>query len=238
MSGIDKSSEYTFYYSCLHNAALVREMNDYDKSLFQALKQKVAHYGIEGLNKTGFGPNRTILNKSEQPRNVVGKQMDNPLIFSSKEEAVAEIPKIYKNQLIKNPTIDDLKPVKGKAGYYFWDTGQGPAYILAYKPPATATKEKPVTLSQPASTSLPMPKKTTTTYTGVKKTKDLTTPKPKLRSEYDLLFNSLDYQTSYDAEIKEMAMDLIFAGDDLLDNFNYESIDYLPDYDIDIKEKQ
>lgn len=240
MSTIDKSSEYSFYYSCLKNPALVAKMNDYDKNLYYALKEKVARYGNRGLNNSGFGANSYILNYGSEPLEAVGGGDRNPLIFATKEDAVSKLPEIYKNQLVNNPTVSDLKPVKGKTGYYFFNSNLGTKYIYAYEPPTSTPKVTPNTSPKvpPVKTSPAMKAGVQSVISNSTKPKPVpVTPPKEIPSQYDLLFNSLNYLSVNEAEIEKMSMDLIFSGDDILTDFNYRSIDYLPDFEIEVKDK-
>ena len=225
MSG---NNEYSFWWLVKQDKVPFSKLSGEQQQAYLLLENKVAMYGSNSLNRNGWGWTPSV----PKPYGGIneGNSASEPIIVKSLNEASKDY----------NFDVKDFKPLSGQPNLYMTKNklGTNTYYFVAPKMVSPEKQSSAPINNKPPSTSLPMPKKTTTTYTGVKKTKDLTTPKPKLRSEYDLLFNSLDYQTSYDAEIKEMAMDLIFAGDDLLDNFNYESIDYLPDYDIDVQTKQ
>jgi hypothetical protein len=107
-------------------------------------------------------------------------------------------------------------------------------YYLILQKTKPASSATPITGSN-AITSYQLPTITKTpditpsTKTFFPKAKDVKPPKD------DLIFNSADYQSTYEEAITQMSLALIASGDDVISNYTYESIDSLPDYDIEIQ---
>ena len=123
-----------------------------------------------------------------------------------------------------------------------WQTNGNRSEYQMAPPPGFKAKDPSITKppTPPPLPPLPKPPKagTVTTYSGPTKSSKVAVPSVKeIPSQYDLLFNSLNYMSVGEAEIEKLSMDLIFAGDDLLTDFDYRSIDYLPDFEIETTNK-
>jgi len=215
-------SEYEFYKAVKKNNSFAT-LTGREQQAYMLLQNKVAMYGEGSLNKNGWGWSSSV----QTPYGGIneGKSASEPFLVNTLSEAVKR----------SGNSRSSFKPLAGQPGLYMTTNklGHNDYYFTKFE-----EQSKKKTPPPPPPIIKPKPPKVTYKSLGKKEKKvntDRPTALPKVKSEYDLLFNTLDYATTYDAELQQMAMDLIFAGDDLLDNFNYQSIDYLPDYDIEMK---
>jgi len=121
-----------------------------------------------------------------------------------------------------------------------WETNGSPSTYQMAPPPGFKLKDtSPQVPITPTVKTSPAPKAgVQSVISNSTKPKPVpVTPPKEIPSQYDLLFNSLNYLSVNEAEIEKMSMDLIFSGDDILTDFNYRSIDYLPDFEIEVKDK-
>lgn len=214
--------EYTFYKDVKSNKTPFNSLNGREQQAYMLLENKVAMYGEGALNRKGWGWSSDV----PRPYGGIneGESSSEPFLVNNLSEAVKR----------SGNNRSSFKPLAGQPGLYVTKNklGHDNYYFTKFSEQSQAAPKTP---TPPFKITKPK-----VTYKGlgpIKPVNNVNRPKPapKVRSEYDLLFNTLDYAVTYDAELQQMAMDLIFAGDDLLDNFNYQSLDYLPDYEIEVK---
>ena len=219
-AGFDES-EYEFYKG-VKSSNSFGSLTAREQQAYMLLQNKVAMYGEGGLNRKGWGWS----SDAPKPYGGIneGESVSEPFLVNNLSEAVKRSGnnKSTFKSIVGQPGLYVTKNKLGHNNYYFTKFAEQPKSA-----PKTSAPTFKIT-------------KPKVTYKGLGPTKIINNtnrpkPPPKVRSEYDLLFNTLDYAVTYDAELQQMAMDLIFAGDDLLDNFNYQSLDYLPDYEIEIR---
>jgi hypothetical protein len=213
-------SEYEFYKGVKKNNSFAT-LTGREQQAYMLLQNKVSMYGEGALNRKGWGWSSDTPTPSGGINE--GESSKEPFLVNNLSEAVKR----------SGNNRSSFKPLAGQPGLYVTKNklGHNNYYFTKFAEQSSAPK----TPAPPFKITKPK-----VTYKGLGPTKIINNvnrpkPPPKVRSEYDLLFNTLDYAITYDAEMQQMAMDLVFAGDDLLDNFNYQSLDYLPDYEVEVK---
>ena len=219
-------SEYEFYQKVAYGVIPYATLIPAEQTLYSVLQQKVAYGGLEALNKKELQSIGQVFDKKNSYTYQRTGERINPVIVSSMQEAKS---RIGSGELVDT---DHGKGGKLPSGL-FRDTKLNNYYLILQKtkPASSAT---PATGSSPT-TSYQLPPITKTpditpsTKTFFPKAKDVKPPKD------DLIFNSADYQSTYEEAITQMSLALIASGDDVISNYTYESIDSLPDYDVEIQ---
>lgn len=214
-------NEYSFYNDFRNNKRSYINSTPEERTLYDLLASRVATYGLDSLSKTSMSPpgvvgggNKPILNYGSS---------SNPAIFNTLQEA----------QQSKNfHSLHQVKP-----GLYQEQSLEN-GYVFILSNPS-GQRQKTATFNPSASTSyIPMTAELKPKISPWGSPKHVKKEKPvmkKVAQDYDLLFNALEYLTTYESEIKKLTMELVNSGDDILTNYNYESIDFLPDVDIEVK---
>lgn len=225
-SGTSATSEYSFYTGVKAGGTYAyASLTPEEKTLYSILESKVSYGGIDSLNKKELQSSGVIYNKANSATyQKLGERL-NPVIVKDINEAQARIGSA------RLETTDHASNKKLPAGMYR-DTGLNNYYFVIGN-----KKEKMVSkFADPSGLNtynLNPPKPQIDPYVGGVQPfpKARTTTKP----DDDLIFNSPDYQTTYEEVLKEISLSIIDSGDDIISNFSYESIDSLPDVDIEIK---
>lgn len=220
-------SEYDFYKNNSgHGPQAPIGLSEEEKSLYGILAEKVAYGGIEALSKTGFN-NGSVYNKKNPAAYIPAGDRANPVIVSSLQEA---------QQRSGSATLQRTDVASGKtlpAGLY-QDSNMHRYYFVFQNDKRKAAQQNISQQTNLGSAPVTVP---TTKLPDVPKPPKIKFPKAKgvKTPDDDLIFNSADYQSTYEEAIKEISLALIKSGDDIISTYNYESIDSLPDYDIEIK---
>lgn len=219
------NSEYSFWWRVKNNKTPFENLNAEQQQAYLLLENKIALYGAGSLNKNGWGWDPNV--KTPYGGINEGESSSEPEMVNSFNE-------------IPNNLYSKVDKVEGQPNMYLYKNNVGARryYFVVPKLPSLPKKEqKPTSVSISKTKSAPKAG-TSTTYSGpTKPTKTMPAAIKEIPSQYDLLFNSLNYMSVGEAEIEKISMDLIFAGDDLLTDFDYRSIDYLPDFEISTKNK-
>ena len=218
-------SEYEFYQKVANGVIPYAHLIGSEKTLYAVLQQKVEYGGLAALNTKELQSKGQVFDKKNSFAYQSAGEKINPVIVNSMQEAQARVGSA------KLVDTDHGKGGKLPSGL-FRDTGQNRYYLVIQKT-KPAPSGKPVVGSNPTSTyNLSPVKPTVEPFVGTKtffpKAKEVKPPKD------DLIFNSADYQSTYEEAITQMSLALIASGDDIISNYTYESIDSLPDYDIEI----
>lgn len=219
------ASEYEFYQKVANGVIPYAQLIDSEKTLYSILQQKVAYGGLAALNTKALQSKGQVFDKKNSFAYQGTGEKINPVIVSSMQEAQARVGSA------KLVDTDHGKGGKLPSGL-FRDTGQNRYYLILQKT-KPAPSSKAVVGSNPASSYNPSPiTPTVDPFVGTKtffpKAKGVKPPKD------DLIFNSADYQSTYEEAITQMSLALIASGEDIISNYSYESIDSLPDYDVEI----
>jgi hypothetical protein len=193
-----------------------------EKTLYNILKVRVKNSGQDSLSTTSMYPPR-VSGGGEKPIIPYGTA-GNPGIHKTLDEAqramsfhnLREVaPGLYQEQSLQN-------------GYVFVLSKPGKRN--------PTTKYTPSPTNNQTSFTPPVNPNPVIAPWGAAKTKKPEQPvMKKVAQDYDLLFNALEYLTTYESEIEKLTMELVNSGDDILTNYNYESIDFLPDVDIEVR---
>lgn len=222
--GTSATSEYSFYTGVRSGGTYAYSaLSPEERTLYSLLEAKVAYGGVDSLNKKALQSSGTIYNKANSSAyQRLGERL-NPVIVKDINEAQARIGSA------RLETTDHSNNKKLPTGLYRDTALNNYYFVIGNK------KEKKVSnvngsglntyTLNPLNTqvdpivhnpiSFPKAK-------GVKPPKD------------DLIFNSADYQSTYEEAITQMSLALIASGDDIISDYSYESIDSLPDYDVEI----
>ena len=215
---IGDKNEMSFY-NKMSNSANYKKALPEERTLYNILKTRVATYGQGSLSTTAMSPYSVVGDgKTSIPYGTAA----NPGIHKTLEEAeramsfhnLREVaPGLYQEQSLQNGYVFVLsKPSKRKPTTKFIPPTKSPSITPPVTPPPTVFPWGEVKHKKPEQ---PVMKK--------------------VAQDYDLLFNALEYLTTYESEIQKLTMELVNSGDDILTNYNYESIDFLPDVDIEVK---
>jgi len=220
------NNEYSFWWLVKNGKTPLNTLNSNQAQAYMLLENKVAMYGAKSLNRDGWGWSSDVA----KPYGGIneGESLKEPFMVSSLTQAGSDYqlqPSAFKST--GNPNLYSATNKLGNTSYFF----------VIPDIPAPPPKVKP--FMPPVGKTLKAPKSgVNTTYSGPTKPSKSAIPVIKeIPSQYDLLFNSLSYMSVGEAEIERLSMDLIFAGDDLLTDFDYRSIDYLPDFEIETTNK-
>jgi hypothetical protein len=228
--GVDYTSEYNAYYAFLNTRTA---LSPEDASYFQVLKDKVKTFGIEALDKKSIYGLPT-LGSAVDPNNKSGYHMYqgsssvNPVILNSYED--------LKKRTVLNPAA--VKKVENRPGLFVdYNVPGGVYYFVREKKGLGTVANSEAKKSFDLLPSVPINYKPPTPepWTSPKNKVSFRDAKPSVDKQLDLIFNTVDYQTTYQSEIAEINLALIKSGDDIISNYNYESVDSLPDIDIEIR---
>lgn len=213
-------NEYSFWWSVRNNKIPFDTLSGEQQQAYMLLENKIALYGSGSLNKKGWGWSPDVT----KPYGGIneGQSSSEPEMVNSVSE-ISSGPYQTVEKVTGQPNMYMTTDVLNSRKYYF----------VVPKMPSMPKKEPKSPPSSTPKIIKPPKAGAFTTYSGPRKPKK--EPQPIIKeipSQYDLLFNSLSYMSVGEAEIEKMSMDLIFAGDDLLTDFNYKSIDYLPDFEV------
>jgi hypothetical protein len=229
-TGVDYTSEYNAYYAFQNSRS---SLSPEDASYYQVLKDKVSTFGIEALDKKGIYGLPT-LGSSVDPNNKSGYHMYqgsssvNPVILDNYEE--------LKKRTVLNPSA--VKKIDNRPGLFVdYNVPGGVYYFVREKKGlgTVANSQAKENFNLLPSVPINYKPQTPEPWTMPRKKVIFKDAKPAVDKQLDLIFNSSDYQTTYQSEIAEINLSLIQAGDDIISNYNYESIDSLPDIDIEIR---
>jgi hypothetical protein len=221
-------TEYSFYQNVTYGVTPYGLLNPSQQTLYGVLKQKVAYGGLDALNKKAMQSIGQVRDKNNSLTYQSSGERINPVIVSSIQDIKD---RVGSASLV---TTDHGREgnVKLPAGMYR-DTGQN-RYYLVLDTKQKQSKAPPLIGSSPTTSYQLDPLKPVVepfvgTKTSFPKSKPAKPPKD------DLIFNSADYQSTYEEAITQMSLALIASGDDIISNYSYESIDSLPDYDVEIE---
>lgn len=225
---VGATTEYSFYQNVSYGVTPYGLLNPSQQTLYGVLKQKVAYGGLDALNKKSMQSIGQVFDKGNSFAYQSAGERINPVIVSSIQDIKDRVGSA------SLATTDHGREGNAKlpTGMYR-DTAQNRYYLVLDNKQKTS-KNPPVIGSGPTTSyKLDTIKPETDPFTGDK------TPVPKARTtkkpDDDLIFNSPDYQSTYEEVIKQISLSIIESGDDIISNFSYESIDSLPDVDIEIK---
>jgi hypothetical protein len=218
-------SEYEFYQNVTYGAIPYANLIPAEKTLYSVLQQKVAYGGLNALNKKQLQSKGQVLDKNNSLAYQRTGERINPVIVSS----IQDIKDRTGNAALSNTDVNNKKLPTG----LYRDSKLNNYYLVLQKTkPApsgnAAVVSSPTTLLPPTPLP-PIGDPYVPSVTSFPKAKGVKPPKD------DLIFNSADYQSTYEEAITQMSMALIASGDDVISNYSYESIDSLPDYDVEIK---
>jgi len=221
----NKNNEYSFWWSVSKGNTPFNTLNGEQQQAYLLLQNKVAMYGSGSLNRNGWGWSADV----PTPYGGIneGTSASEPIMVSSLSKATSDY------------QLTTTKPLAGQPNLYM-GTNQLGTNSYYFVVPEKIKPSTPIKSFMPpvGKTSKPPRAGNSTTYSGpTKPSKTAIPPIKEIPSQYDLLFNSLNYMSVGEAEIEKLSMDLIFAGDDLLTDFDYRSIDYLPDFEIETTNK-
>jgi len=228
--GVDYTSEYNAYYAFLNSRTA---LSPEDASYYQVLKDKVNTFGIEALDKKSIYGN-TTLGTTADPNNKAGYHMVqgtssvNPVILDSYDD--------LKKRTVLNPSA--VKKVDNRPGLFVDYNVPGGVYYFVREKKGLGTvanseakKSFDLLPSVPINYKPPNPEP----WTMPKAKVIFKDAKPAVDKQLDLIFNTNDYQVTYQSEIAEINLALIKSGDDIISNYTYESVDALPDVDVEIR---
>jgi hypothetical protein len=221
-------SEYQFYQNIANGVTPYAHLIEAEKTLYSILQQKVAYGGLQALNTKALQSIGQVFDKKNSLTYQSAGERINPVIVSSMQEAQQ---RVGSAKLVNTDHANNSKLPSG----LFRDTGQNRYYLILQK-----TKPKsgssPITGSSPTFTPTIVPPVTPPPIQGPTGGKNsFPKSKPSKPPKDDLIFNSADYQSTYEEAITQMSLALIASGDDIISNYSYESIDSLPDYDVEIE---
>lgn len=221
------NSEYEFYQKVANGVIPYAQLIPAEKTLYSVLQQKVAYGGLAALNKKQLQSKGQILDKNNSLTYQRTGERINPVIVNS----IQEIKDRTGNATLVDTDHGREGNKKLPAGMYR-DTKLNNYYLVIQKT-KSAPSSKPVVGSNPNTSYQlsPLPPTVDPVVGGstyFPKAKGIKPPKD------DLIFNSADYQSTYEEAITQMSMALIASGDDIISNYSYESIDSLPDYDVEV----
>jgi hypothetical protein len=218
-------SEYEFYQKVTYGVIPYATLLPAEQTLYSILQQKVAYGGLTALNTKKLQSKGQILNKNNSLTYQRTGEIINPVIVSSVQDI-----KDRTGQATL-ATTDASNNKKLPIGMYR-DTKLNNYYLVIQKTKPASSKS-PVSGSNPT-TSYQLNPLTPTGDPYVGGSGDFPTAKKIKPPKDDLIFNSADYQSTYEEAITQISMALIASGDDIISNYSYESIDSLPDYDVEV----
>jgi hypothetical protein len=228
--GVDYTSEYNAYYAFLNNRSA---LSPEDASYYQVLKDKVNTFGMEALDKKSIyglptlGTTAGANNKSGYHM-YQGSSSVNPVILNSYDD--------LKKRTVLNPSA--VKKVDNRPGLFVDHNVPGGVYYFVREkkgPGTVANSEAKKNFDLLPSVPINYKPQNLQPFTMPKAKVTFQDAKPAVDKQLDLIFNTNDYQVTYESEIAQINLSLIEAGDDIISNYNYESIDSLPDIDIEIR---
>jgi hypothetical protein len=218
---VNGKTEMDFYHT-LNLGNNYQKASPEEKTLFNILKARVSIYGEASLSRTSMYP-PSVVGGGTKPILPYGSAA-NPGVHQTMQEAERAM------------TFHNLKEVA--PGLYQEQSLQNGYVFILSKP----SKKVPKNNHMPSPTPSPTPytppvinPPTIDPWGSVKRKKPEKPVMKKVAQDYDLLFNALEYLTTYESEIEKLTMELVNSGDDILTNYNYESIDFLPDVDIEVR---
>jgi len=218
-------SEYEFYQNVMYGVIPAATLIPAEQTLFSVLQQKVAYGGLEALNKKELQSKGQVYDKKNSLTYQRTGERINPVIVSSMQDI---------KDRTGNASLVDTDHANGSKlpTGLFRDNKLNNYYLVLQKTKPASAKTPAVGGNPTTSYNLnTLPPKTDPIIhnpTFFPKAKEVKPPKD------DLIFNSADYQSTYEEAITQMSLALIASGDDIISNYTYESIDSLPDYDIEI----